>query len=732
MSNNRFRDLTLKTYQTQSKPDTSDVEYVTNQKKVIDIHNKKVRRKKAKPQEDDDRVDLYDQYIFNRGLDNTNNIQKFIPNNVNVFSYYREKNTTIVKANSTVLSNPFSFTSASDIMTIYHPNHGFLENDKITITGVLPRVEILNTRVASKVGNTVEYDDIIVFGLGPDKDYVKIVRPHGLALDSTYDLSDVTITLSGFQGTSDEYFNNIPINQINTTHQILLEDPDRYNIITEDCFFIKLDKALSGTYELASYNIKIIYNYLYGIPINLINAGLPLSHTQITPYHKIVSVTTNTYTIKLLKTAGASTGYGEYDGGKNIIITHVSEIIPGYPEPNDYIYTINHTLRNVVSVRLLSFEFPNTDRVIKTNKNKLYWKNYDDGEYEYSIEITPGSYNPDTLKTELETLFYNTERINYAKDVLTTTVSPYSNHNYIKVDINVDTDIVKFSCYREAILTKPFLRVTPQISVAENNDEIANPVVSYDVKIKHASHGLSVGDKIIISNSLAYFGIPADDINKEQTVSSVSSVDEYSITLNNITLESATTRKDNGGGIAVYIYTPNQFRMLFNYSDTIGKVLGFRNVGLDGSITPYGSVIKNTDAYEDEVLEDESGEIKTIKNNSLLLAGDHYVLMTCNGWSNMQSAGPVKDPFAKILLSGSPNKVLFNTFVDTPIHFEHPIPEISELRLKFYDPYGELFDFNGIDHSFTMEFITLEEMPHKTNINARTGRTAIVNASISK
>ena len=49
-----------------------------------------------------------------------------------------------------------------------------------------------------------------------------------------------------------------------------------------------------------------------------------------------------------------------------------------------------------------------------------------------------------------------------------------------------------------------------------------------------------------------------------------------------------------------------------------------------------------------------------------------------------------------------------------------PIHEVSKLTFKFFSPNGELYDFNGIDHSFTLRITTLENIPEHTNINAET------------
>ena len=86
------------------------------------------------------------------------------------------------------------------------------------------------------------------------------------------------------------------------------------------------------------------------------------------------------------------------------------------------------------------------------------------------------------------------------------------------------------------------------------------------------------------------------------------------------------------------------------------------------------------------------------------------------------SNGPVKKAFAKILLTDNPGRVLFNTAISAPKIFNDPLPELRELEFMFYSPDGSLYDFSGLDHSFTLAIETLIETPEETNISSRSGR----------
>ncbi len=93
--------------------------------------------------------------------------------------------------------------------------------------------------------------------------------------------------------------------------------------------------------------------------------------------------------------------------------------------------------------------------------------------------------------------------------------------------------------------------------------------------------------------------------------------------------------------------------------------------------------------------------------------------------TNILDIGPVKEAFAKILLTDIPGNTLFNTFVSVSMVFQDPISSISQLDLRFYSPDGSLYDFNNVDHSFTLELMTKEEIPDDSGISAKTGRRIV-------
>jgi hypothetical protein len=161
--------------------------------------------------------------------------------------------------------------------------------------------------------------------------------------------------------------------------------------------------------------------------------------------------------------------------------------------------------------------------------------------------------------------------------------------------------------------------------------------------------------------------------------------------------------------------------MLFNKPDTMGKELGFNNVGIETSITPFTYEVKNTDYYDQYV---NYNNIKQIEkpHNVISFTGDSYILMTSNLVSNFVNTSSIKNIFALIKLIATPNSLLFDTYIHNPIIFSKVIDSISELEFEFYSPDGELYEFNGLDHSFCLRIYENINIAADTHFSSKTGK----------
>jgi hypothetical protein len=179
-----------------------------------------------------------------------------------------------------------------------------------------------------------------------------------------------------------------------------------------------------------------------------------------------------------------------------------------------------------------------------------------------------------------------------------------------------------------------------------------------------------------------------------------------------------TTLTDTGGG-ATTVKSKARISLLFNYPDTIGNIIGFKNVGQANAITPYKSTISNFDSYLNDT---KLNTIGNVVNTSLLLnftGKNNYYLLYLNDFELVNNNSNQLPAFAKILLSGSPGDILYNTFINYPLEFDFPISTLNELKIRITYGDGTLPDFRNIDHSFTLKIIELVNYPKNTGINSK-------------
>jgi hypothetical protein len=590
--------------------------------------------------------------------------------------------------------------------------------------------------------------------------------------------------------TSAPFIGNILLNYLNSTHRMYLTSVDVernlgiYDVLTSTAtdipssqkFYIELNApyvrrkfesmnplqsgALMITvYESRISDVTITYRHYGGIPTKLINAQYPVGFTSITGFKYVKDISLNKYITVGLDRVGLLSGSF---GGETVYLGLVEDVVVGYPQPHKYVIDLEKDYSNVVMVRMISSAFPMTQKVFMDglsggNKNiNFYWQNIDDGDVIYTATIESGNYTPNELKVAFEAAVYNVPRVS---DKTVT-----NQKNVIILDIDEKTDKVTFSGFNEyepGIVTTYLKQVRlstinvlcadmmtmssssgPVIIVPDPEDayyqypsgayytNFPNADINCDairIKIHHPNNSMRLGNYITIKDSLHYGNIPAKYLNKTHMITRVS-IDDYDILLYNVNVD-LTLDLTVAGGEEIKIYTPNIFRIRFDYPDTLGNELGFRDVGEETSVTPYNSVITNDVLYEGEELIDviqaisgtDSGiDINNITNyairNSLSLKGPSYLVIKCKEIPNVKGMGEVKEYFYKINLSGKLGEYVYDSFVDSPIFLNDPRNRLNILTIDVLMANGAYYDFNGIDHSFVLEIVTYNPIPEATSI----------------
>lgn len=683
---------------------------------------------------DEDRYDPYIGFLYKKGLlDDGHQKRRFTTNYLNVDSSFRIKEPSLTIGPINVLTkDPLSFTQNSNIVTVTQPNHNFEVGDLITIVNIVGKQAIVRTY--DSLGNP---SFIIPVGTN----VMKIFYNHGLP--STFQGS-IPIQLAGIKGDrgsiqTTSFLGSIPVNLINAQQNLIVDlDPADPSIIGAallpagfltpgiDHFYIVLPKAMTVAYVLNTYNFTIIYLSIAGVPLNLLNAQYPIDPAHLQGYQRITATTQNTYSFQIPQAALLK----ETGGGVVINVANVLQVNTGYPNANNYSIDLGQTYNNIVSVKMIDLQFPNTQQAIQAypdsqQNNMLYWNDIDDGDYLYSIALPPGSYTPDQMVTELQNLFFATPRINSGTNI----GSSYLPNHLMKVTIDTITNKVSFASYKESVLVQPIINITPEINPdASIGADI--PGTIYTLTIHQPGHGMAAaGEHILISNAIDTMGIPSSVINQEQVVSKIIDANTYQIILPQFNLLSV--RNNTMGGAAVTILIPDVFRLRFDKPNTLGQILGFRNVGAASSITKFGNVVTNQDPYQfDPTTDITTGQPIIYTNNSLQLSGiNNYVHMIADPLISYNSVGPVKEGFCKILLCDLSGKILMNNNSSMTLIYDSPLRELSDLNIAFYNPDGSLFNFLGLDHAFTIEIVTVADIPEGSGVDSSSGKNYNLNVS---
>lgn len=153
------------------------------------------------------------------------------------------------------------------------------------------------------------------------------------------------------------------------------------------------------------------------------------------------------------------------------------------------------------------------------------------------------------------------------------------------------------------------------------------------------------------------------------------------------------------------------------------------NTGIHAILGP-DSGLASKDIFDRESAQDQLSHIYTERHNLEVPSGQYeifnsyrvhrfpqvdikYIYLALKGLPailhisqfNGVSAHRSGDLFAKIQLDEIKGKVAYNTFVNAPLVFLNAIKQLDRLDIEWVDERGQLVDFGGVDHSFTLEVI---------------------------
>ena len=227
-----------------------------------------------------------------------------------------------------------------------------------------------------------------------------------------------------------------------------------------------------------------------------------------------------------------------------------------YKKPSFFKIFLGRTFYNVKSIKLASIEFPNTNAVINSTNNKIYWRNQQDIDLDiidtitnaypiYNVDLRIGSYIASTLQTEISTKIQTIKRKNKLGDF-----------HYFIVDLDIETDIVTFTSL-----------IVSQLGV--NPINVTGGLNLVNVTVPSTSN-MSNGDIYYMVGAKQIAGIPSSDIDGAHEITIINST---TIQFEVLTKASDTVQ---GGGNTLKIGKLAPFQLLFGENNnTIAPNIGF-------------------------------------------------------------------------------------------------------------------------------------------------------------
>ncbi len=660
-----------------------------------------------------DKKTIYEKEFMDEKIKNFNNKVDYKTKLLNIDSRFRNKiPKNIYSTLQTKLPiDPIETIKNSNIIKVHYPNHNFKINDRVIVQNVCGKVKTQNNCIYFL--NNYKYAILNFNKHNIPNDYLNYVDKYEIYIELINDIGSTTtfsnIPINSLLGFQKVYLPSL-INKIDIIPFEILSILNVPNIesLDNDYLLIELpyNATVNGTtYYLINDVFRIKMLSIGGIQLPYINSDFPINYERYQGYLEVINIEQQYIYLKV----SIISAQNDKSGGSNVQIMLITNTTAGYPNANSYSISIKKNFNNVVRIELISTEFPYIDFLVKStgnNKNnKLYWKHYDDGNYVYDVEIPEGNYDPTSLITTIS------NNINLVKRIESTIEKPV--YNIFNITMDTFTQKISFEAFKNNKLPNC---ITATLNTINNINYIL-------LTFYHLGNLVEINDTITVSGA-SKIGtvIDAVYINTTHKVYDINKTQQtYTVLLAPLNeLTNLTTIDLNGnGGPSIIVKTHAKVSFLFDRPDTIGHILGFKNVGEKNAITPYSIITTNFDNYVQYTHFNQVGNID-INTRLLNLSGsNYYILMYLNNFESILNSSNQPTAFAKILMSGNPGDIIFNSFINYPLEFDYPISYLNELDIYFTYPDGTPVDFRNIDHSFTLRIVEKIITPNNTGLNSK-------------
>jgi len=244
-------------------------------------------------------------------------------------------------------------------------------------------------------------------------------------------------------------------------------------------------------------------------------------------------------------------------------------IISKDPKANNFSIFLGKTFRNVKKIELVRIEFPNTNAVINSTNNMIYWRNKEDIEKDititvkgviqypvYSAMITIGSYTVSSLQSQILTVVNAVARKQGTENG-GVSLEISSDYHFFVITLNVNSDLVNFYSL---------------IMVNLGNNALTTTISSGTITVTcKANHGYSIGQLIYINGSQQIAGIDSSIINGFHYVETITSPLIFTFIVN---VQATATTTGGGNTVQSGSFAPFQF-LWGTQSKTVAQNIGY-------------------------------------------------------------------------------------------------------------------------------------------------------------
>ena len=508
-------------------------------------------------------------------------------------------------------------------------------------------------------------------------------------------------------------YGNISINNINGLNKICNINPNYFEIelpLNYEDSQPTLYRSGTGddqprtvnvTYTIQYYtreqnDVTFEFQHCNNIPLSLLN------NDDDNKYHIVNNIDNNNIIFDIPYYPYLLPVSNIFNDDNLITLGIIDNIIVGNDNSQNYTLSIGDTYEKIVKIRMINSCFPTSYNIFNLTNNKFYWQNINQNSINSFSLYYPNNCTFDELKNIFST---NSKLQNPVNELI---ISRLNNEIQIQ-------SLITYKFISSFITFLPnIVPVNLELNTLNNTNETGT--LSYILTIQHINHPFNNDDTIQIKNSSNYLFLSSIDINNTYKIIYIDS-NKYSIVIAFTTKLSIITNTIQNPDAQI-IYT-SPFCVYLDKSDTMGNILGFRNVGNPNSITIYDTLITPNTLYINEVKKpnDFSKKIKLNPPKYLIMYCDEVDDNIYNIDNTISKLNAANYFFYKINMNNPHNQeFIYDTFVDTPIIYNSPLRKISKFSFSFFTPDNKPYDFDNEDHSFVLEIVTIREIPINTEL----------------